>query len=156
LAQRRGTRPFEYELARRSNARALKLPTFPGLTASEQEFVVSTLGIADTRRVASSHVKPHSAQCPYFWNLNETLNAMKKVFKNWLEYERAKRGLPNPKARPQNKRSIEWKWFDVLDVGVERGDDAGRSLKSKALRRGDKAFVALQSAFGKLPKPQIT
>ena len=138
---------FEYELARRSTARALKLPTFPELTPNEREFITSLFGIADARWVAFSDDKAHSAQCPYFWNLKETPKAMWKVFKGWLEFERAKRGLPNPKTRPQNKRPIVWKWFDLLDAGVERGDDTGRSLKSKATKRGGKAFAALKSAL---------
>ena len=138
---------FEYELARRSCRRGLKLPTYPELTEHEQNFLKSLFGIADARWVASSDDKAQSAQCPYFWNLKETPRAMSKVFKGWLEYERAKRGLPNPKTRPQNKRPIQWKWFDLLDSGVERGDDSGRHTKSVAMKRGGKAFAALKSAL---------
>jgi hypothetical protein len=138
---------FEYELARRSCQKALKLPTYPELTAHEQNFLKSLLGIADARWVAFTNQREHAAQCPHFWNLKETPSAMWKVFKGWLEYERAKRGLPNPKTRPQNKRPIQWKWFDLLDAGVESGDDSGRHTKSEAMKRGRKAFAALKSAL---------
>ena len=147
---------FEYELARRSNSQGLNLPTFPELTAHEQDFLKSLFGIADARWVSFSDQREHTAQCPYFWNLKETPKAMWKVFKGWLEYERSKCGLPNPKTRPQNKRPIQWKWFDLLDAGVERGDDTGRSLKSKAIKRGRKAYAILKTALSNSKDARFT
>ena len=134
---------FEYELARRSSAKALQLPTFPELTPNERDLIVSLFGISDNRWVSFSKQVEHTAQCPNHWNLKETPSACSKVFKRWFEYEQAKRGYSKPKNRPQNKKPVQWNWFDLLDAGVGQGDDTGRSIKSKALRRGQRAFARL-------------
>ena len=125
---------FAYELARRSSTALLSLPTYPELTAYEQDFLKQHFGVADCRWAARS-TRPggYSDTLPHHWNLRETDTALCKLFVSWLAWQREKFGIPKPKARPTKSRPVSWTWLEILDT--EHGlDESERSIKTKARR----------------------
>lgn len=146
---------FAYELARRSSPQALKLPTYPELTAHDQNFLKSLFGIADARWTAFSNQREHTAQCLRFWNLKEADAALVKTFKHWLSAVRSQQQVQKPKRQqPQNKKPPNWDGdINLLDKetgcakdGTAFDADTARGRKSKALANSRKFYDILKSA----------
>lgn len=144
---------WSYELARRATPMTLRLPTYPELTAQEQDLIKATLGKADARWVAAfSNTNPerrpegYSEPCPLRWNLAEADAALCNQFILWLDSQRQKFGVRKPKARPNPSRPVSWTQLETFDASTLL-DDAQRSAKSKLRRMAVKLSEQLKTAL---------